>query len=551
MLGATVHDVLYYMSPIYCQDIINSVSNQLNRLYTKFIKRNPGYDGKVSIYGHSLGSVLSYDILCHQEDLLSPFPMESMYREHSRNEEPISDSINDSFKCKLSNISPIINNTTLKSFRDTIEEERLNSVPTVLFPEEVAKDPSVIMPPLSDTKESSSGTSSEHSHVLFAESRDFEKQLETSLLEDADGKSDWESSDMHSGVGNVLGHKVPVDNLYNLVNNAPEDTSEKDKVIKLLREEVDALKAKVAEPESKCQGHKEIGATIPKELPSHKLPCEQDETHKSHTPYIKYTKLEFKVDTFFAVGSPLGVFLSLRNIRIGTGKGQEYWKDEGISEEMPACRRMFNIFHPFDPVAYRVEPLICKEYISKRPVIIPYHRGGKRLHIGFQEFREDMAARSQAVMDHLKAVRVKVLTACQSRSTDDMEADSTDNDQMTEERSYGSIMMERLTGSVEDRVDYVLQDKTFQHPYISAIGSHTNYWRDHDTALFILKHLYSDIPEEPNSPELPSEGGSKSQRVPTRRFYQRDDMDEDLPLTFSDTIVVKEFSRKVRKAMKK
>lgn len=25
MLGATAHDVLYYMSPIYCQDIINSV----------------------------------------------------------------------------------------------------------------------------------------------------------------------------------------------------------------------------------------------------------------------------------------------------------------------------------------------------------------------------------------------------------------------------------------------------------------------------------------------------------------------------------------------
>lgn len=25
-LSATVHDVLYYMSPIYCQDIIDSVS---------------------------------------------------------------------------------------------------------------------------------------------------------------------------------------------------------------------------------------------------------------------------------------------------------------------------------------------------------------------------------------------------------------------------------------------------------------------------------------------------------------------------------------------
>ncbi len=29
-----------------------------------------------------------------------------------------------------------------------------------------------------------------------------------------------------------------------------------------------------------------------------------------------------QVDTFFAVGSPLGVFLALRNIRIGIGKSQ-------------------------------------------------------------------------------------------------------------------------------------------------------------------------------------------------------------------------------------
>lgn len=35
------------------------------------------------------------------------------------------------------------------------------------------------------------------------------------------------------------------------------------------------------------------------------------------------------------------------------GKGKEYWKEENINEEMPACRQMFNIFHPFDPVAYR------------------------------------------------------------------------------------------------------------------------------------------------------------------------------------------------------
>ena len=32
----------------------------------------------------------------------------------------------------------------------------------------------------------------------------------------------------------------------------------------------------------------------------------------------------FQVDTFFAVGSPLGVFLALRNIRIGIGNTSKF-----------------------------------------------------------------------------------------------------------------------------------------------------------------------------------------------------------------------------------
>lgn len=67
-----------------------------------------------------------------------------------------------------------------------------------------------------------------------------------------------------------------------------------------------------------------------------------------------------QVDTFYAVGSPLGMFLALRNIRIGSGSGKEYWQDEGIDEEMPACRLLLNIFHPYDPVAYRLVYAITK-----------------------------------------------------------------------------------------------------------------------------------------------------------------------------------------------
>ncbi|XP_031248843.1 phospholipase SGR2-like [Pistacia vera] len=149
---------------------------------------------------------------------------------------------------------------------------------------------------------------------------------------------------------------------------------------------------------------------------------------------------------------------------------------------MPACCQMLNISHPYDPVANkfvlhihynatRVEPLVCKEFLTVHPVIIPYHRGGKRLHIGFQEFTEEVAACSQAIVDQFNSVRAKVLTVCQSRNADALEV--AENAEEREERSYGVIMMERLTGSAEGRIDHMLQDKTFEHPYLQAIGSHT------------------------------------------------------------------------------
>ncbi|XP_071900775.1 cyclin-B2-5-like isoform X2 [Coffea arabica] len=36
----------------------------------------------------------------------------------------------------------------------------------------------------------------------------------------------------------------------------------------------------------------------------------------------------------------------------------------------------------------RIEPLVCKEYVDKRPVIIPYHRGEKRLYVRFQSLEK-------------------------------------------------------------------------------------------------------------------------------------------------------------------
>ncbi|XP_065870375.1 phospholipase SGR2-like isoform X2 [Euphorbia lathyris] len=543
-LGATVHDVLYYMSPIYCQNIIDSVSNQLNCLYLKFIKRNPGYNGKVSIYAHSLGSVLSYDILCHQENLYTPFPMDWMYSKHTASKESPHAMNDQSSACgspiNLEVSNPSVLNEALEEV-DPIDGDGMREQSTRVQADTNAEDASTIL----------------NRHVSDLEQLPaVAVVLEQRLGEIADHDNNscdvllWEGNHLVEDIGTTFDDEI---NCSDRIPSENCNNAAKDKAINLLREEIDSLKAKIAELESQCGyrdaivGLCQADSTSTKPL-SEKLPPRlDDEAPKNYTPCIKYTKLEFKVDTFFAVGSPLGVFLALRNIRIGIGEGKEYWAEENIIEELPACRQMFNIFHPFDPVAYRVEPLVCKEYVDKRPVIIPYHRGGKRLHISFQEFREDLAARSQAVTDKLNFVKIKVLTVCQSRM-DSLE-DEAENDGDEEQRTYGSLMMERLTGSEEGRIDHMLQDKTFEHPYLQALGSHTNYWRDCDTALFILNHLYKDIPEEAKSPKGSSLGNTKEENISTGWFDQREVEEEDLPLTFSDRMMVRNFSSKAKKFM--
>ncbi|XP_020214239.1 phospholipase SGR2 isoform X1 [Cajanus cajan] len=523
-LSATVHDVLYYMSPIYCQDIIDSVSNQLNRLYLKFLKRNPGYDGKVSLYGHSLGSVLSYDILCHQVNLSSPFPMNWMYKEHDENGESLPDKESHHVRN-----SPINQDYTF-SMVSPCEENKSTQQTTSEMEAEYSEEPSVLGPALSSLE----GFTAEPNSLELSNKGDVSEL-----------RSD--SSDTCFEKMGVLDKPESVDVGLTVDKDESEVTSNKDEVIKKLREEIDSLKANLAELESHHSNNhtEEVLHSVPKI--SKKVPPIKDAA-KSYTPYIKYTKLQFKVDTFFAVGSPLGVFLALRNIRIGIGRGQEYWEQENISEEMPACRQMFNIFHPFDPVAYRVEPLVCKEYVSQRPVLIPYHRGGKRLHIGFQEFTEDLAVRTHAIKNYMKSARDKVITICQSRKMENMEGESSEEE---EEPSYGSFMMERLTGSKSGRIDHTLQDKTFEHPYLQAIGAHTNYWRDYDTALFILNHLYRDIPEDRDSSIVSNEDNSKYESTSAGWHEPRNTAEEDLPLTFSDNVVVRSFSSKAKKILQK
>lgn len=59
-------DILLYQSA-YREHIAGIVQRECNRIYKLFLQRNPTFNGKVSLIGHSLGSAILFDILCRQK----------------------------------------------------------------------------------------------------------------------------------------------------------------------------------------------------------------------------------------------------------------------------------------------------------------------------------------------------------------------------------------------------------------------------------------------------------------------------------------------------
>lgn len=59
-------DVLLYQTPEFQYRITTTVVARLNRFYRRYCELNPTFDGSCSIVSHSLGSVITFDILSSQ-----------------------------------------------------------------------------------------------------------------------------------------------------------------------------------------------------------------------------------------------------------------------------------------------------------------------------------------------------------------------------------------------------------------------------------------------------------------------------------------------------
>jgi phospholipase DDHD2 len=231
-------DVLYFMSPEHHDIIIDIVVNEMNFVAEKF-RRLTGFSGDISLVGHSLGSIISWDILDNQRKVGDS---KRQPRQYSDENGP----------------------------SDVASEEK---------------------PKISSTGSEclESGTP----EIIRAQPN----QLQSSQREDTDPQS---------------------------------------------------LESRTAETDG--------APSSEREAPESSTPVSEEDVRST------YPQLDFKVDNAFMLGSPIAVFLMIRNQR----------KPLSPDFSLSGCSRIFNIFHPYDPVAYRIEPLIHPSNAEIDPKIMPH-----------------------------------------------------------------------------------------------------------------------------------------------------------------------------------
>ncbi|XP_067640001.1 mucin-17 isoform X2 [Eurosta solidaginis] len=359
----TILDVLLYTSPKFCQKIMNRVASSMNEVYNKYRERHPEFNGGVSVSGHSLGSLIVFDLLCHQ-----------------------------------------------KAPKDS--EENLENP----------------------------------------------DQLGTSPMDISNDDSNVTSYTMgHAGTGQ---------------------------------------------------------------------------------PFIHYAQLSFQPKKFFALGSPIGMFVTIRGI-----------DNLGLDFRLPTCAGFYNIFHPFDPVAYRVEALVNPDMSGVRPVLIPHHKGRKRMHLELKETmtrvgadlkqrfletfkttlesmnflgvstrsnreaEENIAQEVDAVLSMQIATEKQLQQIKQSNIEDNQQPSTSQaNNETTRTRSDSVstshsdsdlVEIDFPLGKLNDskRIDYVLQEAPleFINEYIFAMGAHVCYWESEDTILFVMKEIYTGLGISPDN----------------------------------------------------
>ncbi|XP_074731522.1 SEC23-interacting protein isoform X2 [Strix uralensis] len=476
----TLLDVLFYNSPTYCQTIVDKVGLEMNRLYALFMSRNPDFKGGVSVAGHSLGSLILFDILSNQKDLAS-----------SVSSGP------------FSGVNGTVKDVAVHDKQMTEDTSSLGSSITTSGDDLCEPEADDDVPTLQKTLEMLS--LSEYASTFEKERIDMESLLMCTV-------------DDLKEMGIPLGPRKKIANFVKdraAKQEQKKTLAEKKAVLAAtLQTQEDAQKAKETvtsvSPSESGQLHSKRRLPVGASVSSVNIDYEYFEVGTGQVS-VAYSALDFEPDIFFALGSPIGVFLTVR----GVEKIDENYR-------LPTCKGFFNIYHPLDPVAYRLEPMIIED-TDLKPVLIPHHKGRKRLHLELKDSLSRMGSDlKQGFISSLKSAwqTLNEFARAHTSSTQlQAELEKVAN-QIKEEEEKQVVEAEKITESPDPpkdedflvkvgmlnggrRIDYVLQEKPIEsfNEYLFALQSHLCYWGSEDTALLLLKEIYRTVNINPEQPQ--------------------------------------------------
>lgn len=172
-------------------------------------------------------------------------------------------------------------------------------------------------------------------------------------------------------------------------------------------------------------------------------------------------KLDFDVNNFFCVGSPIGVFKLIQRSKIGNSEPQD---TENLRRERPSCDCLYNLFHVCDPIAYRLEPLVDARMAQYEQCYLPHRTGesitSKMLEIGGSLWKEKHEKSKK------KINKKEILDPDIASKLSDL----------------------NYTG----RLDYSLPPGFLEVDFFSAAKAHISYFEDIEIANFLLREILSN-----------------------------------------------------------
>jgi hypothetical protein len=251
----------------------------------------------------------------------------------------------------------------------------------------------------------------------------------------------------------------------------------------------------------------------------------EDNTYMPTLKRPMESALPFMPDSVFLLGSPLGLFLTLRGANTifeslrerscdkdtiqasAISKSEAESSSETQVTELPAeaatqpqdlkprcldverdvspfvlpCGALFNIFNPSDPVAYRIEPLLVSPDVDEatipQPAYLKTRESGIRPHVALKKLGDDLhkfAAGGSAMMGSMLF-----------SAGDSIRRSLLETAQPVPQPSSDAIAFP--LGGRSSRVDYQLQWSMMDNEYLSAVSAHSTYFSNSDVIDFMIE----------------------------------------------------------------